>query len=173
MAVLPENMDKLNPEDARQSFSILENYIRYMGERIEFAMRNVTRSVTAAGVSNAEIYVLLTALNHEMSALKSTVNGQSGTITSLGTQVGDLKTTTQALQESATQQGASLQALTEQVNGLSSTVQALQNSVSALDGKVTAVENSVASLNGTVTTMQSQLGTLEQRVTALEQPTTT
>ena len=27
MAVLPENMDKLNPEDSRQSFAILENYI--------------------------------------------------------------------------------------------------------------------------------------------------
>lgn len=99
MAVLPENMDKLNPEDSRQSFSILENYIRYMGERIEFAMRNVTRNVAAAGVSSAEIYVLLTALNHELSALKSTVNTQGGSITGILKTLGDMEDALAALEK--------------------------------------------------------------------------
>ena len=83
MAVLPENMDRLNVEDAKASLSIIENYIRYMGERIEFSMRNVTKSVSAAGVSSAEIYVLVTAMSNSLSALQSTVNGISGNITSL------------------------------------------------------------------------------------------
>lgn len=36
MAVLPENMNKLNVNDTRASLSTIEAYIRYMGERIEF-----------------------------------------------------------------------------------------------------------------------------------------
>ena len=82
-AVLPENMDKLNVEDVRASLSIIENYIRYMGERIEFSMRNMTKTVSAAGVSSAEIYVLITAMSNSLSALQSTVNGMSGSITGL------------------------------------------------------------------------------------------
>ena len=83
MAVLPESMDRLNVEDTKASLSIVENYIRYMGERIEFSLRNVTKSVSAAGVSNAEIYVLVNAMSNTLSALQSTVNGISGNITSL------------------------------------------------------------------------------------------
>lgn len=98
MAVLPESMDKLNPEDIRGSLSILENYIRYMGERIEFAMRNTTRSVSAAGVSSAEMYVLLQAQINALSALTSTVNGQSGQLTSLGNQVAALNSSVSAMQ---------------------------------------------------------------------------
>lgn len=95
-AVLPENMDKLNVEDVRSSLSIIENYIRYMGERIEFSMRNVTKTVSAAGVSSAEIYVLITAMSNNLSALQSTVNGMSGNITSL--------TNTQTLMQTALEQ---------------------------------------------------------------------
>lgn len=82
-AVLPESMDRLNVEDTRGSLSIIENYIRYMGERIEFSMRNMTKVVSAAGVSSAEMYVLITAMSNALSALQSTVNGMSGNITSL------------------------------------------------------------------------------------------
>ena len=173
MAVLPENMDKLNPEDTRQSFSILENYIRYMGERIEFAMRNVTRSVAAAGVSSAEVYVLLTALNHELSALKSTVNTQTGSINGISADLSEVQKTLESLQKADTEMGGKISSVETNLSNLSATMQALQNSVSALDGKVTAAESSVAALNGTVSTVQAQLGLLEQRVAALEQPPTT
>lgn len=84
-AVLPESMDRLNVEDTKSSLSIIENYIRYMGERIDFSMRNMTKTVSAAGVSSAEIYVLITAMSNTLSALQSTVNGMSGNITSLTT----------------------------------------------------------------------------------------
>ena len=83
MAVLPESMDRLNVEDTKASLSVIENYIRYMGERIEFSMRNVTKSVSAAGVSSAEIYLLVAAMSNTLSALQSTVNVLSGNITSL------------------------------------------------------------------------------------------
>ena len=87
MAVLPESTNKIDVKDTEKSLSTLENYIRYMGERIEFAMRNVTRNVSDAGVSSAEMYVLLVAvqnsvstLSSELNALKSTVNTMQGTL---------------------------------------------------------------------------------------------
>lgn len=112
-AVLPESMDKLNVEDSQASLSIIENYIRYMGERIEFSMRNMTKNVTAAGVSSAEIYVLVTAMSNNLSALTSVVNGLSGNITSLTNQQ-------TALQEE-------LDALAERLSGLETRIQALES----------------------------------------------
>lgn len=100
MAVLPENMDRLNVEDTKASLSIIENYIRYMGERIEFSMRNMTKTVSAAGVSSAEIYVLVTAMSNSLSALQSTVNGMSGNITSLATSQAAMQTQLVTLQTS-------------------------------------------------------------------------
>jgi len=118
-AVLPENMDKLNVEDVRSSLSIIENYIRYMGERIEFSMRNMTKTVSAAGVSSAEIYVLITAMSNNLSALQSTVNGMSGNITSL--------TNTQT----------SMQAALEQVQ---TRLEEMQTQLDDLEGRVAALE---------------------------------
>lgn len=118
-AVLPENMDKLNVEDVRSSLSIIENYIRYMGERIEFSMRNMTKTVSAAGVSSAEIYVLITAMSNNLSALQSTVNGMSGNITSL--------TNTQT----------SMQTILEQVQ---TRLEEMQTQLDDLEGRVAALE---------------------------------
>ena len=119
MAVLPENMDRLNVEDTKSSLSIIENYIRYMGERIEFSMRNVTKSVSAAGVSSAEIYVLVNAMSNTLSALQSTVNGMSGNITSL------------------TNSQATMQA---QLGQLQSSLASLQEQFDALEARVAAIE---------------------------------
>lgn len=47
-----------------------------MCQRIDWAMGNVTKNVSKAGVSNAEMYILLTALQNTVSALQSTVNSQ-------------------------------------------------------------------------------------------------
>lgn len=119
MAVLPESMDRLNVEDAKASLSIIENYIRYMGERIEFSMRNVTKSVSAAGVSSAEVYVLVTAMSNSLSALQSTVNSMNGNITSL--------TTTQAtMQEQLGKLQASLAELQTQFSDLEERVESLE-----------------------------------------------
>lgn len=118
-AVLPENMDKLNVEDVRSSLSIIENYIRYMGERIEFSMRNMTKTVSAAGVSSAEIYVLITAMSNNLSALQSTVNGMSGNITSL--------TNTQTAMQAALEQvQTQLEEMQAQMDNLEERVAALE-----------------------------------------------
>ena len=69
MAVLPESMDRLDVNDAPGSFAKIQDYIRYMGERIEFSMRNMTKTVSAAGVSSAEIYILYQAQSQQLAAL--------------------------------------------------------------------------------------------------------
>ena len=76
-----------------------DEYIRYMGERIEFGMRNMTKSVNAAGISSTELYILLVAMDNRISAQESTVNGLRGTVTGLQGSVSDLQTALAALTE--------------------------------------------------------------------------
>ena len=90
-AVFPESMDKLNRKDVEGSFAILENYIRYMAERTEFAMRQTTRAVSGAGVSNPEVVILLESINNNLSALYSEVNLVKGQITDLQNRVDALE----------------------------------------------------------------------------------
>lgn len=119
MAVLPENMDKLNVDDSKSSLAIIENYIRYMGERIEFSMRNMTKTVSAAGVSSAEVYVLITAMSNSISALQSTVNGMSGNITSLSNNQASIQAQLGHMQ-------TALVDLQEQLDGLEARVAAIE-----------------------------------------------
>lgn len=125
-AVLPENMDKLNVEDVRSSLSIIENYIRYMGERIEFSMRNMTKTVSAAGVSSAEIYVLITAMSNNLSALQSTVNGMSGNITSLTNTQTSMQTTLEQVQTRLEEMQTRLEEMQTQLDDLEGRVAALE-----------------------------------------------
>jgi hypothetical protein len=74
MAVLPESMDRLDVQDTEGSLSKVQDYIRYMGERIEFSFRNMTKTVSAAGVSSAELYILFQAQAQTLAALQSAVN---------------------------------------------------------------------------------------------------
>lgn len=86
-AVFPESMDRLDPGDVAGSLRTVENYIRYMGERTQFAMAGVTRSVEGAGVSSAEIAGQLEALRNDLSALASAVNLTTGEINMINTRL--------------------------------------------------------------------------------------
>ena len=112
-AVFPENMDKLNPQDVGGSFAKLESYIRYMGERIDFAMRNTTKQVSAAGVSSTELYILLQAQTQTLAALQSSVNAIQG----------------------------SINGMTGQITTIQGQITTIQTNVSALESRVAALEN--------------------------------
>lgn len=99
MAVLPESMEQIDPENPVESLKILDEYIRYMGERIEFGMRNMTKSVNAAGISSTELYILLVAMDNRISAQESTVNGLRGTVTGMQGSVSEVQTALAALTE--------------------------------------------------------------------------
>lgn len=121
MAVFPESMERLDPEDTTGSLKILDEYIRYMGERIEFGMRNMTKSVNAAGISSTELYILLVAMDNRTSALESTVNGLRGTVTGLQSSVTGLQSSVTSLQSSVSALEDSLKGLDERVTKLEGT----------------------------------------------------
>ena len=84
MAVFPESMNMLDTEDTKRSLTIIDSYIRYMAERIEFAMSNMTRTVSEAGVSSVEMYILLTAVQQQVATLQSNVSTLQGDVTNIG-----------------------------------------------------------------------------------------
>jgi peptidoglycan hydrolase CwlO-like protein len=133
MIVLPESMNKIDVEDSERALSTIDNYIRYMCERIEFAMRNVTKNVSDAGVSSAEMYVLLVALQNtvsevssRLSTLTGTVNTMQGTLTSLQDTVSELST--------------NVSSLSTELSTANSNISALQTSINSLDERVKALE---------------------------------
>lgn len=111
MAVLPESMDKLNVQDVPGSLSKLQDYIRYMGERLEFSFHNLGKTVSAAGVSSLEIYLLLQAQEHAISAMEGVLNTHTGEITTLKQQASTLGSELSAL-------SAAISALEERVAAL-------------------------------------------------------
>lgn len=116
MAVFPENMNKLDLEDTRGSLSRIENYIGYMTERVEFAMRNMTRNVSEAGTSSVEVLILLQEMSADVSKLSSTVNAMTGDITAIATGL----------------------------DGVKNDITAIQGSISALEARVSALEGGTA-----------------------------
>ena len=118
MIVFPESMNELPKENPTEALGITEAYIKYMCQRIDWAMGNVTKNVSKAGISSAEMYILLTALQNTVSALQSTVNSQ----------------------------GASISALTQSVTTLSNDHTALKNRVTTLENNYTALEQRVTAL---------------------------
>ena len=118
MIVFPESINELPKENPSEALDITENYIKYMCQRIDWAIGNVTKNVSKAGVSNVEMYILLTALQNTVSALQSTVNSQ----------------------------GASISALTQSVTVLNNDQTALKNRVATLENNYTALEQRVTAL---------------------------
>lgn len=83
MAVFPESMNKLDARNVPKSLDIVENYIRYMTERMEFSTSKMTKSVNSAGVSSVALLQLVQDVGSAVSVLQSTVNGMTGTMTEL------------------------------------------------------------------------------------------
>lgn len=115
MAVFPESMTKLDPNDTAGSLMKIENYIRYMTERMEFANSNTFRTVSEAGVSNVEIYKMIlglgdtvalvnaniTNLYNRLNALQGDVSAQAETISGINTALADLTERVAALEAGA------------------------------------------------------------------------
>lgn len=134
MATFPESMDRLDVQNPASSLSIVENYIRYMCERTEFAMRNMTKIVSAAGVSSAEVYVLVQAMSQTLAALQSTVNQLNGQVNSISGQVATLRSEISSVQL--------------QIASLESSINGINESISSLDRRVTALEQAETSTEG-------------------------
>ena len=101
------------------SLRTLENYISYMRERLEFNNSNLTRTLSSAGTSTAEMVLIVAALQNNVQAMQSSITAMQGQITTLETTVSGLNNSIQALSQNVT---------------------ALQTAVQNIDQRVTALE---------------------------------
>ncbi len=133
MAVFPESMDRLDVKNSAAALSVIENYIRYMCERTEFAVTGVTRNVSAAGVSSAEIYILLQAQGQTLAALESALGQAQGKLTALERELPELRT-------AALETAQAIAALTERTQAAEGALARLQEGTAALEARVAALE---------------------------------
>lgn len=119
MAIFDKELNHLDPQDAAGSLRTLENYISYMRERLEFNNSNLTRTLSSAGTSTAEMVLIVAALQNNVQAMQSSVTAMQGQITTLETTVSGLNNSIQALSQNVT---------------------ALQTAVQDIDQRVTALE---------------------------------
>lgn len=146
-SVFPERLDKLDTGNVEGSLGALENYINYMQERVEFSLTNMYKTVQGAGVSNAEMLVLIAALSNSLSAVTATVNQVQGTVTGLQTTVGNHTAQLAADQQALASLRTDVDAAAAQANLNATAITALQGQmadmaqdISDLDARVTALE---------------------------------
>lgn len=111
MAVMPESMNKLDTNDTPGSLSRIESYIRYMRERIEFAMSNMGRNVGEAGTSSVNVLITLQELDKAISQLSSAVNSMVGTLNSTNKRIDEMQESITSIQEEVTALGERVAAL--------------------------------------------------------------
>lgn len=126
MAVFPESMDRIDPNDAKKSLSTIESYIRYMQERIEFSQKNTLRTVSEAGVSSAELYAKLVDISNAVQALTSGMASMQGDINSLSGSVTGLQ--------------GQITAINGTISGMQTQLSNLEASISNLEARVSALE---------------------------------
>ena len=98
MAVFPESMNRLDAQNVPKSLEIVENYIRYMTERMEFSTSTMTKSVNSAGVSSVALLQLVQDVSSAVSVLQSMVSGMTGSITDLSGRMTALESRIAALE---------------------------------------------------------------------------
>lgn len=125
MAVFPESMSRVDPNEPREAVAIIESYIRYMQERIEFANSQTTRTVTEAGVTSTGFYQELVQLQNSVQALSSTLTAALTTLASHGQRIGALESGLEGERTTRETQDAALLAA---ITALEERVAALENS---------------------------------------------
>ena len=102
MAVFPEQLERLNLNDPTGSLQQIENYIRYMTERMEFANSNTTRVVTEAGISSVGIYKTIITVADSVSVIQANMNNVVNSVTALSQAVKETQDNLATLTEAVT-----------------------------------------------------------------------
>lgn len=173
MAVFPESMSRVDPNEPREAVAIIESYIRYMQERIEFANSQTTRTVTEAGVSSAGLYLEVQTLANTVQALSSSLTAALTTLASHGQRMGALENGLEDERTAReTQDAALLAAITAEEEARASAIAALDTTVAALAARMDAVESRAteesAAREAADAAINASIAALESRVAALE-----
>lgn len=125
MAVLPESMNRLGL-DADENFRILEQYINYMSERLEFSMASMGRTINGAGVSTAVLAMDVQKLQNDLAAVQGTVGILAGDVNAVKLEQAALSARVTDLETAQT--------------ALAGRVSAMETAQTALEARVTALE---------------------------------
>ena len=68
--IFPESMNRLDPSKPQESLKVIESYIRYMTERMEFA----GNGMTGGGTVSAAVEQQLLELASSLSAMQNAIN---------------------------------------------------------------------------------------------------
>ena len=101
-AVFPENMDRIDINDVTGSLQLIDAYIRYMRERVEFAVRNVTRTAANAGNAGAEIVGELEEMSRNIGTLGSSIGTCQAEVTSALKKIEELTQRVAKIEETIT-----------------------------------------------------------------------
>lgn len=83
VGVFPQRMDRVNPEDPAGAIRTMEDYIRYMTERVEFSVTNHARNLRKQGVGMEEIAAAVAEQGDRVAAMTSqllSISEQLGTV---------------------------------------------------------------------------------------------
>ena len=154
IAVFPDRMNRIDPQDTEGSIRTLDTYIRYMVDQVEFALSNAFRTANGLGTSSAEMALMLTKLSRDLDVAASTLNALIATVNGKVDKVeGKGLSTNDYTDEDKADVG--------EIDGLVSTV----------NGKVDKVEGKGLSTNDYTDEDKADVGEidgLDNRVTAIE-----
>ena len=98
MAIFPEQMDRLNLEDPTGCLQQIENYIRYMAERMEFYSSNTSKIFAESGTTNASVIKALLTVSDRVSLIEANITQVVNTTTSLANSVSKMQESVTAIQ---------------------------------------------------------------------------
>lgn len=140
MAVFPESMNKLDYNNTGAALHIVEQYIGYMRERMEFAMTQMTRNVDAAGTTSTEFYMMLIELGESLAAMQSTVQSMRADLNTANGKISTMET---------------------QISNLQGNISTINGQISTINGQVSTISGQISTINGTLVDHEARIAALE------------
>ena len=98
VGVFPQRMDRVDPEDPTGAIRTMEDYIRYMTERVEFSVTNHARNLRKQGVGMEKIAAAVAEQGDKVAAMTSQLLSISEQLDGVASTVGNLAETVEDLE---------------------------------------------------------------------------
>lgn len=99
MNVFPEKMNKISYDNLKVSVQQIEAYLRYMCERTEYAVNNITKVAAQSGNIGAEVIIKLNELDTIVSTIQSQTSEIKGNITNALKRIEEIEKRVSALEK--------------------------------------------------------------------------
>ena len=127
MIVFPESMNRLDINDSKKSIQVMESYINYMCERVDFAINNMTTNLASQGDVAPYLAEKLEEVTSALNQVSSSVGSLSGTVTNLVNR-------TKAVEDSLEEIETTISTIDEKINLINENIKSLDERVTALEG---------------------------------------